>query len=278
MRSRIKFGMTFCVWDDIGELGMIHVVVDDTEGCCDCGTKSTRKIIILKIFCFFLIFFCRKIIFLRIYILEINKKSEVYVKSVMASNELSFTDECVFQKVMKDEKICKGVVETILGKKIAKLEYLTDPEEFVFFPEQRHIKLEVLFEGTDKSVNVELKNINHEDFALLSRSYQSVTDYEALLSGVHFTEFKENYLIFICRFDPFGKGLPVYTFENMSLALNPAIWLNDGIKKIFLNTTAKDLSSLNPELKALYCYINNKCAESELTQAINEKVLSINMG
>ena len=74
MRSRIKFGMTFCVWDDIGELGMIHVVVDDTEGCCDCGTKSTRKIIILKIFCFFLIFFCRKIIFLRIYILEINKK------------------------------------------------------------------------------------------------------------------------------------------------------------------------------------------------------------
>jgi hypothetical protein len=28
----------------------------------------------------------------------------------------------------------------------------------------------------------------------------------------------------------------------------------------------------------LYCYINNKCAESELTQAINEKVLSINMG
>ena len=200
------------------------------------------------------------------------------MKSVMTSNELSFTDECVFQKVMKDEKICKGVVETILGKKIAKFEYLTDPEELVFFSEQRHIKLEVLFEGTDKSVNVELKNINHEDFALLSRSYQSVTDYEALLSGVHFTEFKENYLIFICRFDPFGKGLPVYTFENMSLALNPAIWLNDGIKKIFLNTTAKDLSSLNPELKALYCYINNKCAESELTQAINEKVLSINMG
>ena len=84
------------------------------------------------------------------------------MKSVMASNELSFTDECVFQKVMKDEKICKGGVETILGKKIAKLEYLTDPEEFVFFPEQRHIKLEVLFEGTDKSVNVELKNINHK--------------------------------------------------------------------------------------------------------------------
>ena len=78
----------------------------------------------------------------------------------MTSKELSFTDECVFQKVMKDEKICKGVVETILGKKIAKLEYLTDPEELVFFPEQRHIKLEVLFEGTDKTVNVELKNIN----------------------------------------------------------------------------------------------------------------------
>ena len=54
------FGMAFGVWDDIGELGMTHVVWDDTEGCCDCGTKSTRKIIILKIFCFFLIFFAEK--------------------------------------------------------------------------------------------------------------------------------------------------------------------------------------------------------------------------
>ena len=121
------------------------------------------------------------------------------MKSVISSN-VSFTDEGVFQEVMKNEKICKGVVETILGKKIAKIEYLTDPEELVFFPEQRHIKLEVLLEGKDKTINVELKNINHKDFALLSRSYQAATDYDALLSGVHFTEFKENYLIFICIF------------------------------------------------------------------------------
>ena len=48
-----SWGMTHVVWDDIGELGMIHVVGVICEGCCDCGTKSTRKIIILKIFCFF---------------------------------------------------------------------------------------------------------------------------------------------------------------------------------------------------------------------------------
>ena len=29
MRSRSKFGMTFSVWDDIGALGMIHVVGDN---------------------------------------------------------------------------------------------------------------------------------------------------------------------------------------------------------------------------------------------------------
>ena len=188
---------------------------------------------------------------------------------------MSFTDECVFQEVMKDEKICKGVVETILDKKIAKIEYLTDLEELVFFPEQRHIKLEVLLEGKDKTINVELKNINHKDFALLSRCYQAATDYEALLSGVHFTEFKENYLIFICCFDPFGKGLPKYTFMNMCLAYNPAIRMNDGVKKIFLNTTATDFSSLNSELQALYCYMKDKSVGSDLTRAIAEKVLSI---
>lgn len=196
------------------------------------------------------------------------------MKSVISSN-VSFTDEGVFQEVMKNEKICKGVVETILGKKIAKIEYLTDPEELVFFPEQRHIKLEVLLEGKDKTINVELKNINHKDFALLSRSYQAATDYDALLSGVHFTEFKENYLIFICGFDPFGKGLPKYTFMNMCLAYNPAIRMNDGVKKIFLNTTATDFSSLNSELQALYCYMKDKSVGSDLTRAIDEKVLSI---
>lgn len=196
------------------------------------------------------------------------------MKSVISSN-VSFTDECVFQEVMKDEKICKGVVGTILGMKIAKIKYLINSDEMVSFSEQRHIKLEVLLEGKDKTINVELKNINHEDFALLSRSYQSVTDYDALLSGVHFTEFKENYLIFICGFDPFGKGLPKYTFMNMCLAYNPAIRMNDGVKKIFLNTTATDFSSLNSELQALYCYMKDKSVGSDLTRAIAEKVLSI---
>ena len=200
------------------------------------------------------------------------------MKSFNSSNELSFTDKCVFQEVMKDEKICKGVVETILGMKIANMKYLVDSEEIVSFSEQSHIKLEVLFEGKNKTVNVELKNINHRDFALLSRCYQAATDYDALLSGVHFTEFKENYLIFICGFDPFGKGLPKYTFMNMCLAYNPAIRMNDGVKKIFLNTTATDFSSLNSELQALYCYMKDKIVGSDLTRAIDEKVLSIYKG
>lgn len=196
------------------------------------------------------------------------------MKSVISSN-VSFTDEGVFQEVMKDEKICKGVVETILGMKIANIKYLINSDEMVSFSEQRHIKLEVLLEGKDKTINVELKNINHKDFALLSRCYQAATDYDALLSGVHFTEFKENYLIFICGFDPFGKGLPKYTFMNMCLAYNPAIRMNDGVKKIFLNTTATDFSSLNSELQALYCYMKDKSVGSDLTRAIAEKVFSI---
>lgn len=199
------------------------------------------------------------------------------MKSVISSN-VSFTDECVFQEVMMDESICKGVVETILGMKIANIKYLINSDEMVSFSEQSHIKLEVLFEGKDKTVNVELKNINHEDFALLSRCYQAATDYDALLSGVHFTELKDNYLIFICGFDPFGKGLPKYTFMNMCLAYNPGIRMNDGIKKMFLNTTATDLSLLNSDLKALYCYMKDKSVGSDLTRAIAEKVLSIYKG
>ena len=36
-------------------------------------------------------------------------------------------------------------------------------------------------------------------------------DVDNLLRGQSYAELKESYVIFICKQDPFGKGLPVYT-------------------------------------------------------------------
>jgi hypothetical protein len=37
--------------------------------------------------------------------------------------ELTFTDDFMFTKVMKNKSICKGLLERLLGIKISKIEY-----------------------------------------------------------------------------------------------------------------------------------------------------------
>ena len=51
---------------------------------------------------------------------------------------------------------------------------------------------------------------------------------------------KDNYVIFICTFDPFLHGQAFYHFENVCLTCNPPLLLNDGTYKIFLNTAAEE--------------------------------------
>lgn len=36
----------------------------------------------------------------------------------------------------------------------------------------------------------------------------------SLPTGVHYKELPETYIIFICTYDPFGKGLYKYTFDT----------------------------------------------------------------
>ena len=51
--------------------------------------------------------------------------------------------------------------------------------------------------------------------------------------------------------------------------------LNDGTYKIFLNTSAKDLTLLDRELKLFYDYICNGEVDSDLTERINNSITKI---
>jgi predicted transposase/invertase (TIGR01784 family) len=83
---------------------------------------------------------------------------------------------------------------------------------------------------------------------------------------------KDNYVIFICTFDPFLQGKAFYKFENICLNEDKSLRLNDGTYKIFLNTAADDLTLLDPELKLFYDYIRRGTADSTLTEKIDDSI------
>ena len=100
--------------------------------------------------------------------------------------------------------------------------------------------------------------------------YQSLMDVDNLLRGQSYAELKESYVIFICTQDPFGKGLPVYTFRSVC-GEDGSILLDDKSYKVFYNVGAYGKED-EPELSALLEYLCERRATSGFTQRIDALV------
>lgn len=79
---------------------------------------------------------------------------------------------------------------------------------------------------------------------------------------------KKSLIIFICTFDPLGKGAYVYTFRNVCKEF-PDLELGDDAWKIFLSTKGTNTDSVSPELVDLLRYIE----KSELPQGCQDALL-----
>ena len=189
--------------------------------------------------------------------------------------DLTFTDDFMFSQVMKNKEICKEVVETILGIKVGKIEFLTSQYEIEIDPEAKTIAMDVYLRDEKKIINVELQNGHRLELPKRSRYYQAAADIDNTLPGELYSEMKDNYVIFICTFDPFLHGKAFYKFENIYLNEDKPLRLNDGTYKIFLNTASDDLTLLDPELKLFYDYIRRGTADSTLTEKINSSITEL---
>ncbi len=101
-------------------------------------------------------------------------------------------------------------------------------------------------------------------------------DVTSLKPGETYNDLKPNYIIFICTFDPFGKGLYRYTFENRCLETDMA--LGDETQKIFFSTKGNNPEDISEELAAFLEYVENstdQCAaktQSETVHKIHNKI------
>ena len=186
--------------------------------------------------------------------------------------ELTITDDFMFSQVMKDKEICKEVVEMILGVKVGKIKFLTSQHEIEITPEAKSITLDVYLRDEEKIINVEMQTGHKNELAKRCRYYQAAADIDNTQPGDIYSKMKDNYVIFICTFDPFLQGKAFYRFENLCVDCKPPLPLRDGTYKLFLNTAAEDLTLLDPELKLFYDYIRRGTADSVLTGRIESSI------
>ena len=184
--------------------------------------------------------------------------------------ELTFTDDFMFGTVRKNKMICKGVIERLLHIKVGKVEYPSLQKTITPFYESKGIRLDVYVSDSERVLDIEIQTSIPPFLSKRTRYYQSLMDVDNLLRGQSYAELKESYVIFICTRDPFGKGLPVYTFRNVC-GEEGTLFLDDKSVKVFYNVGAYGKED-EPELSALLEYLCERRATSGFTQHIDELV------
>ena len=187
---------------------------------------------------------------------------------------LTFTDDFIFSRVMHDEYICRQVVELILGVRIGEIRYLSAQDEHKTDPDSMRIIMDVFLRDENRIINVEVQTGHKKELPKRSRYYQSVADVSTTSTGTKYRDLPENILIFICTFDPFNRNYPRYTFQYICNE-DKRIKLKDGSLRIFLNTKATKLSTLDQKLQEFYHYLRDGVADSTLTQEISSKITTL---
>ena len=81
-------------------------------------------------------------------------------------------------------------------------------------------------------------------------------DLNMLEKGADYSELGRSYVIFICTFDYFKSGLPVYTFTNRCSELRE-LELGDDTVKIFINPDG-DTTGLSEDMTAFLRYLKGE--------------------
>ena len=187
--------------------------------------------------------------------------------------DLTFADHYMFEKVLQNAEICQELLERLLKIKIDHLEYPEIEKTISPYYETKGVRLDVYIKDSDKVFDIELQNAIDDDLPLRTRFYQSMLDCDNLLKGQDYSELPTSFVIFICKYDPFNLGLPIYTFQNRCDENHELLLSDKSIKKIFNATSFKIEKDL--EISAFLQYICNQKPVDDFTQKLSSIVTKI---
>ena len=185
--------------------------------------------------------------------------------------DLTFKDNFIFCKVMKNEEICKKMLEILLKIQVEKIEYIESEKTIENYYESRGIRLDVYVKDSDRIFDIEIQTGNYDDLLLRTRYYQGACDVATVRRRTKFRNLKETYIVFICEEDPFGMGLPVYTKKNRFTETDALIY-DDKTHAVFYNSSAWSKVQ-DEELRDVLRFIYESKATSAFSRLLEENTL-----
>ncbi len=192
---------------------------------------------------------------------------------IKAWEDLDITDDFIFSKFMQDKTICKEVLELLLLFEVEDIEYVEYQKSIDIMHDAKGISLDVYVKGEDKVYNVEMQVGKSRELARRCRFYESAIDFDMLEKGAMYKDLKDSFVIFICTFDAFGKGLPCYTLKN-TCQEDKNLNLNDGRHVLFFNTKAY-LKEKNTHRRNFLAFVNGSEVQDSKIATFSKQIESI---
>ena len=188
--------------------------------------------------------------------------------------ELTIVDDFMFGAVMRNPRYCKPLLELVLGVKIREIIYPEPQKSMSERYNSKSIRMDVYVEDDAGTVyDVEIQTADKQGLPKRMRYYQCMIDLYILEKGEDYASLRPSFVIFICTYDPFGKGRYVYTFENRCLE-DASLALGDGAVKIMLNTKGH-VGEISAGLKDLLRYMEGYAPGNDYTRALDDAVSEI---
>ena len=176
--------------------------------------------------------------------------------SLVKWESLTIQNRFLFAKVMGQKENCLPLLQRLFPElQITDIRYVEAEKTVEGAIDSKAVRLDVYVrDSRERAFTLEMQVYDEKNLPMRSRYYSSMMDEDLLSTGQEYDEILPAYVIFICPFDLFGRGLHRYTFRNFCQE-DFSLPLGDGSAKIFLNTkgTAKDVSK---EVLAFLDYVN----------------------
>ena len=188
-------------------------------------------------------------------------------------NMMTLKNSYMFRLVMEKNNLCKPLIERVLGIKIKSLSYVEPEKSFEAKLRTKGIRLDLFVideDGVAYDIEMQMDNSYKKFLGKRSRYYVSLMDNGALKKDEPYSHLRKSYVIFICTFDPFGKGLAKYTFNAICNEYHSLV-LDDGVTRVFINTEG-DRHRISKELANLIDYISTGEVTDDYTRQLDEEV------
>lgn len=197
-------------------------------------------------------------------------------------DEMNLLDRFLFNETVEDVDAYNDMVEILMDGHVCMLPWTETEKELRISPEIRGVRLDVIGMDIKRVVyQTEMQKNNTYNIPKRSRCYQGQIDVSLLEPGsVNFNELNDLTMILVAPFDIFGYGLYRYTFEEYCQEV-PGLKLNDGARRIFINTNGTNPEDFSREFLDFMEYINASTdavaakSESKRIQRIHERVQTV---